>query len=621
MGEKEKKDGKQGISRRAFLTHTGAGLAALAASSVLNPAAAFAEDTGSVAQGASEVMDTEKVWRGSYKVNMNHVKPIAPVSAPAKYDYETDLLVIGYGLGGTSAALTAVNLGASVIALEKSSRHNWSEHAGVHTVGMTGVKEWLAKEGIPEWNVAEIDKVLDQVFPEGMSVSDREASRINMLAGVEAFEQIRAVGPGCSFELVEIFPEWADFPTMIPSHDDLPGGSVYYPWQNKYHVVEHRINDYVVNKGGQVLWETPATNLITDGSGRVIGAKALAANGTAVYVKAKAVLDCVGGIGSNYDMIKYYGLGDEMIGCHVGPLTDDGSGMRLCQGVGAAVRGLPRFGALAEGGLDSVNLGLPWTLPHDNAVTRAAGLFDRQFSVYTYAPIQLGRQPVLKTNKYGERFENENADWDTKIWHAFQQPEHRYYTFFDGDIDHVVTELNKRYGMCEHFITPENYIYFDDDDIRPMYDWHGEFQDGLDKGYITKADTIEELADKLGVNKENLVKTVARYNSMCDAGKDDDYGKDPQFLYPVKKPPFYGMVRCSSYLWMADGGIATDPYGRALNENAEIIPGLYCGANDAKITDHQTYTNRQQKPTCGGADFAITMGYLAGKAAAEDIKG
>lgn len=618
----EEKGNKQGISRRTFLKGTCTGIAAVAATSAIGPLSILASEKSETK--TSEVYNADWIRQVPYQVDMKNVEPIPAVEEPAKYDYETDILIIGYGLGGTSCALTAVNEGCSVIALERSARHNWSEHAGVHTMGITGVKEWRDYHGITKWDVEEVDKVLDQIFPAGMSVADREASRINMLAGVEAFEQIRALGKGCTFELVEIFPEWAGYPTMIPTHEgDIEGGSIYYPWQNKWHAVEHRIHDYVMSKGGQVFWDTPALNLIQDKTGRVVGAKAEeVSTGKIIYVKAKAVIDCVGGIGANYDMIQYYGMFEDMLGCHVGTLTDDGVGMRLCQGAGAGVRGLPRQGAFAEGGIDFHKMNLPWTIPHDNPVTRKAGLSqDKTFSFYTYAPVQLARQPVLKTNKYGLRFENENDTWDAKVWNAFQQPGKRFYTFYDGNIENVVNELNKRYGMCERFITPNEYIYFSDDDIRPMYNWQDEFQDGLEKGFVIKADTLEELADKLGVNKENLLATVERYNHLCEIGVDEDYGKGPEFLFPIKEPPFYGMERVPAYLWLADGGIACDPYGRAMTEKAEIIPGLYCGANDARVTDHQTYTNLQQKPTCGGADFALTMGYLSAKAAAEDIRG
>ncbi|MGI6687602.1 MAG: FAD-binding protein [Christensenellales bacterium] len=606
---------QQGINRRTFLKGAGTGLAAFAASSVLRPIPTIAEDTGE----PNDVLNTDEVWRGNYKVDMNNVKPIPTVDPPEKYDYETDVLIFGYGMGGTSAALTVVNNGAKLMVLEKSTRHNWNEHAGIHTVGMLGIKEWLDYHGIPEWNIEQIDAQLDRIFPDGMSVSDREASRINMLAGVEAFEQVRALGKGCTFEMVEIFPEWKGFPTMVPTHEgDIEGGSIYYPWQNKYLAVENRIHDYVESKGGQVLWGTWATNLIADETGRIVGVKAADVDGKVIYVKAKATINCVGGMGANYDMISYYGYGTELSGCHMGSLTNDGSGMRMCQGAGASVRGLPRYGANAEGGLDCMKWNLPWNMPHDNAVTRAAGLFDRQFSAYTYAPIQLGRQPVLKTNKYGLRFENENADWDEKMWQALKQPEKVFYTFYDNKLEEIVEKLNERYGMCERFVTPNEYIFFADDDIRPMYDWREEVKDGIEKGYIVKADTLEELADKLGVNKENLLKTVERYNHFCETGVDEDYGKAAEFLFPVKDPPFYGMERTAAYLWMADGGIGCDPYGRVLNRKGEVIPGLFCGANDAKITDHQTMGNRMMKPTCGGADFAMSIGYLAGKTAAEE---
>ncbi len=610
MKERER---DHGVSRRTFLTSVCAGAATIAASSILVPTFASGAESG----GADiDVLNTDLIYHGDKVCHLENVSPISAVTEPEQYDYETEVLILGFGVSGTSAALTLANLGIKGIAMEKSTEDHWYEHAGVHEVGVPGVKEWRDKLGIPEWNEETIKTKLpaSMTLPADISKGDIETTVHLGLEELNGFEQVRALGAGCEFELVEIYPNWADKPTMIPTNDNL-GGDIYTPWENKYHAVEHVISKHVQANGVQVLWGNRGTNLIVDTSGRVVGAKGQDDDGNVIYVKAKAVIDCAGGYGANYDMVLYYGMVDQMCGCHVGGLVNDGTVQRMCQGAGCGVRGLPRCPDTAEGGIDAIGLGLPWTWVH-NAYP------DRQISGYTYAPIQLGRQPVLKVNKYGLRFMDEDQDWAKKIWADFQQPENRFYTTFDGDIEANVAELNKRYGMCERLITPDLKVYFDDDDIRPMYKWQDEMQDGLDKGFIIQADTLEELAGKLGINVENYLATVERYNELVDKGVDEDYGKDSRFLFPIKKAPFYGFERMPAYDWNQCGGVATTMYGQVMKPNGDIIPGLYCGGNDACVTDIETYSMSSvvSSFTAGGAHFAVGMGYISAKQAVADIK-
>lgn len=328
------------------------------------------------------------------------------------------------------------------------------------------------------------------------------------------------------------------------------------------------------------------------------------------------MIDCVGGFNANYDMLKFYGMSEDVVGCNVGGLVDDGSGMRMCQGAGCGLRGLPRCDDLADAAIDAVAMGLPFNFiaPYPQ--------ISHYISAYTYAPVILGRQPTLKVNLAGKRFMDEDAIWATKVWEAYKQPNHVFFTIFDGDIDAMVEDLyhvKGRYGICERPITDDLYVYFSDDDIVQYPDWHEGFQDGIEKGFIVQADTLEELAEKLGINAGNFVATVERYNAMCEAGEDTDFGKRADCLYPVKTPPFYGLKRKPGFSWTQPGGVATDRYGRVTTENGTVIPGLYCGAADATICDAVTNDRYTDGLFASAGATSQTHGYVAAGSAAEAI--
>lgn len=162
-------------------------------------------------------------------------------------------------------------------------------------------------------------------------------------------------------------------------------------------------------------------------------------------------------------------------------------------------------------------------------------------------------------------------------------------------------------------------VYFSDDDIRPCVDWHEGFEEGLERGLIVKADTLDELAQKLGINAEGLKQTVEDYNAPCAAGEDTQYGKDPGCLYPVLEPPFYGCERMPGIAWGVNGGVAIDMHGRVLTSTGEVIDGLYCGAGDGSMADGNTMEPMEQSVVPGGAHYALTMGYIAANAAIDDI--
>lgn len=105
-----------------------------------------------------------------------------------------------------------------------------------------------------------------------------------------------------------------------------------------------------------------------------------------------------------------------------------------------------------------------------------------------------------------------------------------------------------------------------------------------------QADTIEELAQKLGLPPKALRGTVDRYNALVRAGEDKDYGKEAFRLTPVDKPPFYGARNCGYILCTMDG-IQIDTNMNAIDTEGNPIEGLYVVGNDSGGYFANTYPN------------------------------
>ena len=144
----------------------------------------------------------------------------------------------------------------------------------------------------------------------------------------------------------------------------------------------------------------------------------------------------------------------------------------------------------------------------------------------------------------------------------------------------------------------------------------------LRDGYLKKANTVRELAGKMGVDADNLEATVARMNEFARAGKDLDFGRgDTVFdqyygdenvkpnpcLAPIMEAPFYGMEAYPGELG-TKGGIRTDARARVLTEADEVIPGLYAVGNCSSPVMGRTYAG-------AGATLgpATTFGYIAAR--------
>ena len=131
----------------------------------------------------------------------------------------------------------------------------------------------------------------------------------------------------------------------------------------------------------------------------------------------------------------------------------------------------------------------------------------------------------------------------------------------------------------------------------------------IEKGQTVKADSLKELAQKMDVPPENLEATVARYNELCDLGKDLDFGKRPEVMGKVQDPPFYAGKLVASLLTMC-GGLRTNVDAQVLDAEDQPIEGLYvCGSAAGEFFgagDYPTYVPGIGHGRC------VTFGRIAG---------
>ena len=130
----------------------------------------------------------------------------------------------------------------------------------------------------------------------------------------------------------------------------------------------------------------------------------------------------------------------------------------------------------------------------------------------------------------------------------------------------------------------------------------------LEKGFVVKADTIEELARKLGLPPAELKRTVERYNDLARKGVDEDYGKESFRLTPVDKAPFYG-AKNTGYVLCTMDGIQIDTHMNAIDTNGNPIPGLYVIGNDSGCFFANEYPNLATGMACGRT---VTFGRIVG---------
>lgn len=218
-----------------------------------------------------------------------------------------------------------------------------------------------------------------------------------------------------------------------------------------------------------------------------------------------------------------------------------------------------------------------------------------------------GEQPFLKVNLNGKRFCNESGPYDYMLHSAYMQPYHTYVDIWDSDYVEQVKQLNE-VGCCRLYPfdngAPSN---------MPVSLMGKKFEELEEAGYIQKAGTMEELAEKLNLPVEATVETWNRYNMFAEQGKDEDYNKEPYRLTSLTHPPYYG-VRTGSWFLATIDGISINTDMHAVDEAGKQIEGLFMVGNDSGGFFSVSYPNLM---TGLAAGRTMTFGRRAGMLAAQ----
>jgi fumarate reductase flavoprotein subunit len=216
-------------------------------------------------------------------------------------------------------------------------------------------------------------------------------------------------------------------------------------------------------------------------------------------------------------------------------------------------------------------------------------------------------QPYLWINKMGKRFCDEAIFQFPFVGNAQANQK-------DQIMFHIFDETTKNY-MKENGIDSGMGMYVPT--TTKLEDIDADIKRGIDDGEVFVADTIEGLGAKIDVNVEALMGTIDEYNTFCDQGHDDLFAKDPKFLHPVRTPRFYAVRGFPSFTGTL-GGIKINHKTEVLNNEFEVIPGLYAAGNCAGGMYGDSYDSASAGTALG---FAINSGRMAGESALAYISG
>ena len=218
-------------------------------------------------------------------------------------------------------------------------------------------------------------------------------------------------------------------------------------------------------------------------------------------------------------------------------------------------------------------------------------------------------QPTLWVNMLGERFCDESVgDYDTSSGNAnVKQKDGCTFSIYDSTyVRHLMEKGIDRTLVMD--LPPSTVI--------PELDRKIEAVITSGSTIVFGADSIKELAEKLGINPEIMQATVDEYNRLCSKGYDDIFGKDTRFLRPITGPRFYASKAKTAFLGTL-GGIKINQKTEVIDKKYHVIPGLYAGGYDAGGMYGDSYT--LSIATGLSSAFALNSGRIAGKNALKFI--
>lgn len=491
-----------------------------------------------------------------------------------RWDDEIDVAVIGFGAAGAMAAIEAHDAGARVAIFEKMP-----DPGGLSIVSAGGIRVAFDKKAAYTYLKESCggrtpDDLLD-VLADGMTTI---STRVEELAKTSnaTVKVTPAVAnyplPGCdAFGYCEI--------TNVPAIEGA--ASVHAvrgvrPGSRLFKVLE----DNITQRGIPVHLNAPAERLIWRQGEGVRGVRVVR-NGASIQVKArKAVILACGGFEANEDMKRqYFQAMPVLTGSFLG---NTGDGITMAADVGAALWHMWHYHG--PYGLKHPDPDYPYGLylkaipmwtPGRADSTSYLGVVDAKG-----VPTPAKSRPKLAwilCDRTGRRFMDE-------------------YPPYPGDFGSRPLDLYD--SKTQSFPRIPAFMIFDEtgrtmyplgrsviNGREALYEWSADNKKEIELGFFERAETLEELAKIMKVDFTVLHQTLVHWNEACDAGNDNAFGRLPETMVPIKKPPFY-VGQVWPMVINTQGGPVRNARQQVMNNFGEPIPRLFAAGELGSVFGH-----------------------------------
>ena len=320
-----------------------------------------------------------------------------------------------------------------------------------------------------------------------------------------------------------------------------------------------KLNEYATKNGAQVETDADVTSITVDADGNVNGCIAERSDGSKITVNAKSVIITTGGYAANSDLVLKYSDGKITTKLTSCAASSTGEGLALAENAGGSL----------------VNLDQIQVHPLGDPI-------DDCGCVSEFVGNWLSATEYMFVNKEGKRFINEDNTRYAISMAELEQTDGQMYLIVDS------SEING-------------------DDTRKEL-----IEKLLDDGHSVKADTLEELAEKIGVDADTLKATVEKYNKGMEDGKDE-FQKACDKASVISEGPFYASLRTPTVHYTM-GGIAINENAEVIDSDGNAVKNLYAAG--------ETATGIHGNNRLGGNAYPdiMTFGKIAGENAAANAK-
>lgn len=488
---------------------------------------------------------------------------------------DTDIVIVGAGGAGMTAAITAAEAGKDVVILESQAmvggnsvratggmnaaetpaqdENEFTESAGVEKTLETAASEWADNETITALaNTVAEQWAAYQANPEGYFDSV-ELMELDTLIGGHGINDPALVEALCSnsADAIDWLAEQGIELTSVSSFGGASVKRIHRPVDSEGKTIS--VGSYMIpllqskceELGVEILLNTTANKILTDADGAAVGIEATDKNGAAVTVNAKAVILATGGFGANLDMVVEY--------------KPDLAGFMTTNAPGAQGQGIDMAVAIGAGTVDMDQIQIHPTVEANTAALITEGL--------------RGDGAIL-VNAEGNRFTDEVGTRDVVSAAEIAQT---------GSYSWLVID-------------------------QAMVDASSVIQGYIKNGYTVSGETYEELAEAMGVDAAAFAATMEKWNAAVAAGVDEEFGRT-SFANPLDTAPYYA-IKVTAGIHHTMGGLTINPQTQVLAGDGTVIDGLYAAG---EVTGGVHGGNR-----LGGnavADFTV-FGRIAGEQAA-----